>query len=168
MSRFLWELHTHLRVGRMTVFDSVIMRLRTDDGRVGYRENVPLPPGGNAAALAFTHLLRSLSSQSVLGADAFDLEALVARAHATADGNVEAMAGMGLALWDLVGKQRGQPVYRVLGGLYQGPIPVDYTDHIPIGQRCRIAEGGARSTVERAFANQVFGGGSWPRRTLQR
>jgi len=38
-------------------------------------------------------------------------------------GNVDVVAGIDLALWDIMGKSLGQPVYRLMGGLCQDPIP---------------------------------------------
>src|SRR5699024_7886601 len=37
---------------------------------------------------------------------------------------VDAIAAIDIALWDIVGKQYKQPVYRLLGGGFQNPIPL--------------------------------------------
>ncbi|MBM3525268.1 MAG: hypothetical protein FJX57_20160, partial [Alphaproteobacteria bacterium] len=39
----------------------------------------------------------------------------------------DAISGLDLALWDLIGKRLGQPAYRLLGGALQTAILVDYT-----------------------------------------
>ena len=113
--------------GTMTSFDNVVVRMETDEGIAGYGESAPLfrSPTGDASAVA--ELIRGPVAQRLLGADPFDVEALVARALEAAGGNVDGVAGIDVALWDIMGKYLGQPIYRLLGGLCQDPIPVDYT-----------------------------------------
>ena len=40
---------------------------------------------------------------------------------------LQAMAAIDLALWDLAGKQAGEPVWRLLGAQAPGPITVNHT-----------------------------------------
>ena len=42
----------------------------------------------------------------------------------------EAIAGLDIALWDLLGKYRQEPVWRLLGGAYRQTLPV-YSAGIP-------------------------------------
>jgi L-alanine-DL-glutamate epimerase-like enolase superfamily enzyme len=113
--------------GTMTSFDNVVVRIATDEGIVGYGESAPLfrSPTGEASAIAA--LMRGPVAKRLLGADPFDVEALVARALEAAGGNVDGVAGVDVALWDIMGKYLGQPIYRLLGGICQDLIPVDYT-----------------------------------------
>ncbi len=113
--------------GAMTAFESVIVRMETDDGIVGYGETAPLyrSPTGDAKALA--PLMNGPIRESLLGCDPFDMEVIVGRILNLAKGNVDVVAGFDLALRDIMGKALGQPVYRLMGGLCQDPIPVDYT-----------------------------------------
>jgi L-rhamnonate dehydratase len=37
---------------------------------------------------------------------------------------MHAISGVDLAMWDLIGKALGTPVYKLLGGETKGPIPV--------------------------------------------
>jgi len=63
----------------------------------------------------------------VLGRDPFDIEAVVGgmiRDQYQGGSTVmTAISGVELAMWDLVGKACGQPVYRLLGGRYHRRIP---------------------------------------------
>lgn len=111
--------------GRMDAFDSVIVRMITDDGCVGYGESVPLSVVGDAVAMA--RLITGPVASIVRNADPFDIERLVTHAAAALGPDIDALAGVDLALWDVMGKSLGQPVFRLLGGLCQTLIRVDYT-----------------------------------------
>ncbi|HET6884245.1 MAG TPA: mandelate racemase/muconate lactonizing enzyme family protein, partial [Pirellulales bacterium] len=80
----------------------------------------------------------------VIGCDPFDVEAVVGRmvrdqyqGGATV---MTAISGVELALWDIVGKVCGQPVYRLLGGRY----------HTKIATYANGWYGGARTPAEYA------------------
>lgn len=113
--------------GTMTAFDNVVVRIETDKSIVGYGESAPLFRSSTGDASAMAQLIEGPVAQCLLGADPFDVEALIARALDAAGGNVDGVAGIDMALWDIMGKYLGQPIYRLIGGLCQDPIAVDYT-----------------------------------------
>ena len=94
---------------------AVIVRLRTDDGLdgLGY-----VALGGNATAEIVERRLAPL----VMGRDPFDVEllwGLMFRSTINIGRKglvLEAISGVDIALWDLMGKATGQPVYNLLGG----------------------------------------------------
>jgi galactonate dehydratase len=100
----------------------LFVRLRTDTGLSGVGE----------ASLewqekAVQTLLHEWVEGRVLGADPFDVEALVGglvrdqyQGGATV---LTAISGVEIALWDLIGKACGQPVYRLLGGRCHRRLP---------------------------------------------
>jgi muconate cycloisomerase len=65
--------------------------------------------------------------EALLGKDPFDIERIVQEVLDVSGGNVDVPAGVDPALWDIMGKSLGQPVFRLIGGLCQDPIPVDHT-----------------------------------------
>lgn len=100
----------------------LFVRLTTDTGLTGIGE----------ASLewqdrAVESLLREWVEERVLGADPFDIERLVGdlirdqyQGGATI---LTAISGVEIALWDLVGKACGQPVYKLLGGRAREVLP---------------------------------------------
>ncbi len=119
--------------GRIAAFDTVLVRVHTDNGLVGFGEAKPaVGSAGNGAALvAIVHQeLRPM----LLGEDAGGIAALWLRMFNGTRANlaqqfgrampilgrrgvhVAAMAGVDLALWDLAGKARGVSVLDLLGG----------------------------------------------------
>ena len=81
--------------------DAVLVKLTTDEGIVGWGT-----PG-----YAGSPLLESWIKPQLIGEDPFALEQH-ARIFRTPDG----CWGVEIALWDIIGKASGQPLYRLWGG----------------------------------------------------
>ena len=113
--------------GTMTAFESVIVRMTTDNGIVGYGESAPLFRAPNSNPKSIAKMIKGPVTQMLLGSDPFDIEMIVERVLQLAEGNVDVVAGVDLALWDIMGKLLNQPVFKIIGGLCQDPIAVDYT-----------------------------------------
>jgi galactonate dehydratase len=93
--------------------DMVILKVHTDEGITGIGE--PSPYGGALSLRNTIHTLTPL----LVGKDPFDVDRLTAVGRREV-GRVEsyAWAGVNMALWDVVGKAVGRPVYQLLGGAY--------------------------------------------------
>ncbi len=95
----------------------VLVRVQTDDGLVGHGECM-----GRWTPLAYARIIDDLFTPRLIGRDPFDAAAiwsdlsrsLYAR---TAGMLVEAIAGVDIALWDLMGQAAGLPVHKLLGGV---------------------------------------------------
>ena len=112
--------------GSMDSFESVIVEMTTDNDLTGYGESTPLPLAGRSAG-SLAHVITQRIRPVLLGADPTDVELLVNRAMEASSRDVDAVAGVDLALWDIIGKHLGVPAYTLVGGLCQELIPVDYT-----------------------------------------
>src|SRR5262249_15107281 len=109
----------------------VVVRVRADNGLVGYGESTSLPDWGGdhqrhhgETPATTTSILQELLAPLVVGRDPTDLE----RLHADMDDRVRgfsyAKAAVDIALYDLVGRHLGVPAYRLLGGRFRESVPV--------------------------------------------
>jgi len=95
----------------------VLVELRTTDGLVGYGECL-----GRFGATAYAQFINNVLAPLLLGQSAFDIRRHWLRMRGALTGRaggilIEAIAGVDIALWDVVGKALGQPVHRLLGGM---------------------------------------------------
>ncbi|HVU09900.1 MAG TPA: mandelate racemase/muconate lactonizing enzyme family protein [Phototrophicaceae bacterium] len=112
--------------GIMRSFDNVVVRIDTDDGVIGYGESAPLFNSATGDSAVVAEAIGRLG-KALIGRDPFDVEALVRQTLAGAGGNVDCVAGIDVALWDVMGKALDLPSYQLMGGLSQEKIPVDFT-----------------------------------------
>lgn len=119
--------------GRAASFDSVIVRIETASGIVGWGE-AKAGVGSAAACAGLAAIVNEDYAPLLVGQDARDVGRLwdvlydtPREGHAIARGHVlpqlgrrglsiSAIAGVDLALWDILGKSLGAPVWRLLGG----------------------------------------------------
>lgn len=107
------------------VEQAVIVKITTNQGLVGWGEcHAPAAPRMQAT------IISDLFRPQLIGQDARQVEALWhrlysserARGYSTGS-HLEAMAGVDIALWDILGKYVGVPLYRLLGGKFRDRIP---------------------------------------------
>lgn len=96
-----------------------LVRVVTDEGVTGVGEVSPM----NARV---THsLVEEALAPLLIGEDPADIERLWQRMYhrpyklGPMGAQLEAIAGVDIALWDIAGKVAGRPVYELLGGLYR-------------------------------------------------
>ncbi len=125
----------------------VLIEVETDDGLVGFGESVAAFPAEGAVAE-----LQGVAPLFI-GEPVFDVERLICRArhlggfnHTPRHANL-ALAGLEMALWDILGKAAGWPVYRLLGGAvrdsvdYFGFVQGDTTEELAEDARDLAAAG---------------------------
>ena len=100
----------------------MLVEVRTADGILGYGECL-----GRFGARAYAELINEVFAPRLLGQSAFDIRRLWQQMRASLTGRaggmlVEAIAGVDIALWDVVGKALGQPVHRLLGGMGRSQV----------------------------------------------
>ena len=158
--------------GQLKTFDTAILRIETDDGLVGWGE------GKNAAGSAGTyaalvHLLNHEIAPCLIGRNAGDITAIwemlyngVRHETAAAAGHampelsrrgltIAAISAVDLALWDILGKSLGQPVWQLLGGRKAERLPAyasgGWAPADRIGEQLQsyVASGGFKSVKMR-------------------
>jgi D-galactarolactone cycloisomerase len=100
----------------------VLVEVRSVDGLVGYGECL-----ARFGARAYALFINEVLAPKLVGQCAFDIRRLWQVMRASLSGRaggvlVESIAGVDIALWDLVGKALGQPVHRLLGGIGRSQV----------------------------------------------
>jgi len=158
--RAAWEEYPprwRMRASYSETLNTVIVRLTTDTGLVGYGEaKAPVAPE------ATREIVRDLLAPVVMGADPLDIDVVWERMYSTmrlrghASGFLlEALSGVDLALWDLAGKMLGVPACKLLGGAYRDRVKV-YASGLP-GLK-RADDGAARDRLQQAALELVARG----------
>ncbi len=102
----------------VSVFDSTLVGVETDDGLIGYGEVCPLGPFYLPAyAEGVRAGLRELGPH-LLGEDPRLLGKLNQRMDAALKGHPYVKSGIDIACWDLLGKATGLPVCVLMGGRF--------------------------------------------------
>lgn len=164
--------------GTLTTFDSAILRIETEDGLVGWGE------GKNAAGSAgeygtLVHLLNHEVAPRLIGQNAGDITRIwemlyngVRAETAARSGHgmpslarrgltVAAISAVDIALWDILGKHLGQPVWQLLGGRKADRMPAyasgGWAPAEKIGEQLQsyIDQGGFRAVKMRVGAMDV-------------
>ncbi len=112
------EKSVRLGIGRSVKRDSVLVRVETDEGHVGWGEaHHGRCPG------AVAKLIDTTMRELVLGFDAHDVSGVWARvfkmqlaSHGMGAAAALALSGIDMALWDIKCQATGQPLYALLGG----------------------------------------------------
>ncbi len=153
----LWNRLDHASPSRFRgATQATLVKITTKDGLVGWGEcHAPAAPRVHAAVIT------DLLSPILIGQDARQVEPLWEKLYSSqrlrgyATGFfTESIAGVDLALWDLLGRYLGQPLYRILGGKYRDAVPT-YAG-IGGGTPEALAED-ARQQLERGFAAVKMG-----------
>ncbi len=126
--------------GRLATFDSVLVTVTAEDGLRGHGEARPAV-GSSGAGGSIVTLVEQELRPLLLGQDAREVTRLwevmysgVRATYALARGRpfpilgrrgvtMCAISGVDLALWDLLGKSLGVPVYQLLGGRCRERLP---------------------------------------------
>ncbi|HZP02830.1 MAG TPA: dipeptide epimerase [Terriglobia bacterium] len=134
-----------ISLGTLTA-QNVLVRLRTEDGLVGWGESSPFSAvtgDTQATNLAAAKLLEGI----VKGEDPFNLARIVTAMDAATTGEPGIKAAVEMAIWDICGKLSNRPV-RCLLGNYRDSFETDLTVYL---DDPRIMAEKARSAVNRGF-----------------
>jgi L-alanine-DL-glutamate epimerase-like enolase superfamily enzyme len=106
--------------------DDLVVLVHTDEGITGIGEVDSAPTVAKAVIEApMSHAIANGLANAVVGEDPRDIHRLWDKMYRASiyygrfGPAIHAMSGIDIALWDILGKATGQPVYRLLGGAYQ-------------------------------------------------
>jgi len=120
------EDHNAVKIERIETYlgpQLAVVRVYTDDGAEGFGQTAPY------MADITVDVLHKMVAPTFLGQDPWDVERLVQRCldrQYKFPGSFvcRALCGVETALWDLLGKVTGQPVYKLLGGAARREVPM--------------------------------------------
>lgn len=125
-----------LGIGRSVKRDSVLVRVETDDGVIGWGE----AHHGRAPG-AIARLIDTTMRELIINHDVLDINGIWSKvykmqisSHGMGAASVLALSGIDLALWDIRSQVMHQPLYRLLGGAprkikaYAGGIALGWQD----------------------------------------
>jgi L-alanine-DL-glutamate epimerase-like enolase superfamily enzyme len=99
-------------------FDSTVVAVETDDGRVGWGEICPLGPAYLPAYAAGARAGLAELAPQLIGEDPTQLGRVNRLMDAALKGHPYVKSPLDVACWDLLGQQAGLPVCHLLGGRY--------------------------------------------------
>ncbi|MBL8176889.1 MAG: hypothetical protein JNK48_19600 [Bryobacterales bacterium] len=111
-------------LGAHTESPFVVLRVHTDEGITGLGEVSCTPIWSGEDAATATHLISGYLAPALVGEDPRDVERLTLKMRRALAGNPFTKSGIEIALWDILGKSVGLPVYRLLGGAVRERIPI--------------------------------------------
>lgn len=103
----------------VTVFDSTVIAVETDEGITGYSEVCPLGPFYLPAYAGGVRAGIKELGPHLVGMDPCQLGKLNNFMDAALKGHPYVKSGIDMACWDILGKATGQPVCMLLGGRYE-------------------------------------------------
>ena len=122
----------HLSFGTVESVENVLVRIRTNDGIVGWGESSPEPrvTGDNQAS---NIVAGKQLAEVIRGQDPFDIPKIVAAMDKKTSGEPGIKAALEMAVWDICGKAAGQPV-RCLLGNWRDSFETDITVYLDAPQ----------------------------------
>ncbi len=138
------------RLGEGRPVEFVLTRVHTDEGIAGLGECPPLPPLSPESQPVIVAVLKNWIVPNILGLDPFDLEEAWRRMDHYAPTYPMAKASIDMALWDIMGKRLGMPLYRLLGG--GGPFRIPLVGLIGLGEPEEVVKEAER------YVSEGFGG----------
>jgi len=127
----------------------VLVEVETDEGIVGIGESTATFPAEGVISF-----LRGVSPLFI-GESPFDIERLFSRARYLGGFNYTpwfaslVLAGLEIALWDVIGKAAGRPIYQLLGGAYRQEV--DYFGFLQGDTADELAQD-AKEAVDAGFS----------------
>ncbi|MFN7923039.1 MAG: enolase C-terminal domain-like protein [Bryobacteraceae bacterium] len=118
------EFQIRSSLGAHLVSPFLILRVHTDEGITGVGEVSCTPVWSGEDQVSAANMIRQYIEPSLTGEDPRQIEALTMKMRRVVAANPFTKSGVEMALWDILGKSAGLPVYRMLGGAVRPRVPV--------------------------------------------
>ncbi|QNO13746.1 dipeptide epimerase [Alkalicella caledoniensis] len=127
---------------------SIIIKIHTDNGKVGYGESVPDEHVTGESFFSTIALLKNNIIPKVIGLNPFDIEKIHQIMDKTVKNAPAAKAAIDIACYDIMGKASKQPLYNLIGGRYWDYLEIPHV--LSIGEAKEMACE-AKKAVENGF-----------------
>lgn len=133
-------LHVPFIISYHSYYDmpSVIVKLETDEGLVGYGEAVADEHVTGETWEGIYYTLKNTLTPTLIGKNPMEIEKIHDHLDTVMYGAATAKAAIDIACFDLLGKKLGQPVYQLIGGRYHDEFPITHV--LSIGEPEAMAE----------------------------
>ena len=117
----------HSGRGRHTESPFLLVRIHTDEGIEGLGEVSCTPIWSGEDQTTAAHFIEHILAPLLTGRDPTQIERLTAAVNAALANNPFTKAGIEMALWDILGKVAGLPLYRLLGGPVRDSVKTKFS-----------------------------------------
>lgn len=114
-------------LGAHTVSPFLLVKIHTDEGIVGLGEVSCTPIWSGEDQVTAAHFICDYLAPALQGEDPLQIERLTAKCRQRLAANPFTKAGVEMALWDIVGKAAGMPLYRLWGGPVRDFVPTKFS-----------------------------------------
>jgi len=114
-------------LGAHTTSPFLLLKIHTDDGITGLGEVSCTPIWSGEDQVTADHFIRDFIAPMLRGEDPTHVERLTSKLRRTVAANPFTKAGVEMALWDILGKVAGLPLYRLFGGPVREFVPTKFS-----------------------------------------
>jgi L-alanine-DL-glutamate epimerase-like enolase superfamily enzyme len=114
-----------IALGVIEYGETILVKVTTDEGIVGYGEASPFT-AVTGETLESVPIVLELFKSALVGVDPVEIEKIHKIMDRVIVGNTAAKASIDIAMYDIMGKKFGMPVYKLLGG-YSNSFETDMT-----------------------------------------
>src|ERR1044071_4690777 len=105
----------------------LLVKVHTDEELIGLGEVSCTPVWSGEDHFTARRLIHTILEPRLIGRDPTHVEQLTRDMNASLPGNAFTKSGIEMALWDLLGKAAGLPLYRLLGGAGREFVPTKFS-----------------------------------------
>lgn len=113
--------------GSHTVSPFLLIKIHTDEAIVGLGEVSCTPVWSGEDQVTAAHFINTIFAPLLIGQDPTQINALLPKLHKAIAANPFTKAGLEMALWDILGKVAGLPLYQLLGGALQERVTTKFS-----------------------------------------
>ncbi|HXF61767.1 MAG TPA: enolase C-terminal domain-like protein [Caldilineaceae bacterium] len=126
--------------GAHTVSPFLLVKVYTDEGVVGLGEVSCTAGWSGEDQLTAARMIEGYLAPALIGQDPTQIERLTLLMRRTIAANFFTKSALEMALWDILGKVAGLPVYRLLGGAVRDAVTTKFSvSGLPAAQAAELA-----------------------------